>query len=117
MALTQPTTYYVKLNGKGGFATVEITGVYSYSRVSSTNIPDYLYRDTGYVTTDVNYTNTSGVNANSPLAEDDIYTHTAPRQATKDRYAHVFVDNTAGTPLVCGFFWDDYVLGVTNSNA
>ena len=37
------------------------------------------------------------------------------RQEVKKRYAHIFKDDTSPTPKVIGFYWDDYVAGVTNS--
>ena len=126
MALTLPTTYYVQLNGKGGFKLMTVTGVASYSREIIPDLPDYLYRDSGFgISPSSNIADSSSVVAvdgqsssmPSSYRNPDEVEHEPPRQATKDRYAHVFKDDTSGTPLVCGFFWDDYVIGVTVANS
>lgn len=109
-------TYYVRLNGRGGYKRETVTGVTTYRREAVTGYPGNIYRDTGLSVTDAT-TSRATLTPDSPLDEDDIYNHTAPRQEIKERYAHIFEDNSTPTPLVIGFYWDDYVAGVTNSNA
>lgn len=110
------TTYYVRLNGRGGYKRETVSNVTTYKREVVTGYPGNMYRDTGLSVTDA-ITSKGTLLAGSPLDEDDIYNHTAPRQETKERFAHIFEDGTTPTPLVIGFYWDDYVAGVTNSNA
>lgn len=110
------TDYYVRLNGRGGYKREKVVGVTTYTREAVDNYPGNMYRDTGIAVTDAGTANDS-VLTTSALDEDDIYNHVAPKQENKKRFAHIFKDNTSPTPLVIGFYWDDYVAGVTNSNA
>lgn len=108
-----PLSYTVLLNSRGGYKTVVIEGVYTYSRVAEADLPDYLYRDTGLSVPGDSFIQPSG---HDLIDDDDLYTHTPPRQATKDRFAHVFYDNTTPTPVELGFIWDDYVISVSKTN-
>lgn len=108
-----PLSYTVLLNSRGGYKTVVIEGVYAYSRVAEADLPDYLYRDTGLSVPGDGF---ASVLPSDLIVDDDLYTHTPPRQATKDRFAHVFYDNTTPTPVELGFIWDDYVISVSKTN-
>lgn len=106
--------YYVRLNGRGGYKQEKVTGVTTYTREAVTAYPGNMYRDTGIAVTDALTANTLA-NAGSALGEDDVLNHTAPRQEEKKRYAHIFKNAASPTPEVIGFYWDDYVAGVTNT--
>jgi len=108
-----PLSYTILLNSRGGYKTVGIEDVYAYERVSEADIPDYLYRDTGLSVPLDGFTIVSGGDL---IEDDDLYTHTPPRQASKDRFAHIFYDNTTPTPVEIGFIWDDYVISVSKTN-
>ena len=122
-------TYYVKLKPSAGGKLIPITGVNNYARTDQT-IPGEVYRD--------EYTFTPGTldggshafvkapvfgpdggvvpTSTNPNTEvkymaPDTVTHEPPRQSTYDRLAHIF-SNDVGDEL--GFFWDDFVVGVTN---
>lgn len=110
------TDYYVRLNGRGGYKREKVAGVTTYTREAVTGYPGNVYRDTGLAVTDAGTSN-AAVHPSGTLDEDDIYNHIAPRQESKSRFAHIFKDNSTPTPLVVGFYWDDYVAGVTNVNA
>lgn len=109
-----PMDYFVRLNGRGGYKQEKVTGVTTYTREAVIGYPGNMYRDTGLAVTDAGTSNNSPL-AGSPVAEDDILKHIAPKQEEKKRYAHIFKDDTSPTPKVIGFYWDDYVAGVTNS--
>ena len=105
--------YYGRLNGRGGYKRETELQVTTYTREVVTGYPGNMYRDTGLAVTDAG--TSDGVPlAGSPVAKDDIFNHTAPKQETKERFAHIFKDASG---VVVGFYWDDYVAGVTNSNA
>ena len=105
--------YYVILNGRGGYKRETVLQVTTYTREVVTGYPGNMYRDTGLAVTDAG--TSDGVPlAGSPVAKDDIFNHTAPKQETKETFAHIFKDASG---VVVGFYWDDYVAGVTNSNA
>jgi len=105
--------YYVRLNGRGGYKRETVLQVTTYTREVVTGYPGNMYRDMGLAVTDAG--TSDGVPlAGSPVAKDDIFNHTAPKQETKERFAHIFKDASG---VVVGFYWDDYVAGVTNSNA
>lgn len=108
-----PLSYTILLNSRGGYKTVVISDVHAYSRVTEADLPDYLYRDTGLSVPGDGFTIVSGGDL---IEDDDLYTHTPPRQATKDRFAHVFYDDTTPTPVEIGFIWDDYVISVSKTN-
>ena len=103
--------YYVRLNGRGGYKQEKVTGVTTYTREAVTGYPGNMYRDTGVAVTDATISG-NVITAGSPVAADDVVTHTAPKQETKSRFAHIFKD---ASNVVIGFYWDDYVAGVTNS--
>lgn len=105
--------YYVRLNGRGGYKRETVSQVTTYTREAVTGYPGNMYRDTGLAVTDAMKSDGPPLSG-SPVAEDDILKHVAPRQETKERFAHIFKDASA---VVIGFYWDDYVAGVTNSNA
>lgn len=105
--------YYVRLNGRGGYKRETVLQVTTYTREVVTGYPGNMYRDTGLAVTDA--MRSDGIPLpGSPIAQDDIFNHTAPKQETKERFAHIFKDASG---VVVGFYWDDYVAGVTNSNA
>lgn len=108
-----PMDYFVRLNGRGGYKQERVKDVTTYTREVVDTYPGNMYRDTGIVVTDALMSNSVPL-AGSALAKDDIINHTAPKQEEKKRYAHIFKDATSPTPKVIGFYWDDYVAGVTN---
>ena len=64
--------------------------VTTYTREVVTGYPGNMYRDTGLAVTDAG--TSDGVPlAGSPVAKDDIFNHTAPKQETKERFAHYFI--------------------------
>lgn len=112
------TDYYVRLNGRGGYKREKVTGVVTYTQEIVADLPGNMYRDTGLAVLDPSRSESDVTPSETSIrSEDDVYNHTAPRQEQKDRYAHIFKDGTSPTPIVLGFYWDDYVVGVTNSNA
>lgn len=123
-------TYYVKLKPSAGGKLIKVTGIETYARTDFT-VPGEVYRDEfsftpGTMTHEAVAAPTSipvaGVDGDAvtfsttfsgtikTIAPDSVM-HVAPRQGTYERQAHVFSDNT---PTVLGFFWDEFVIGVTD---
>ena len=129
-------TYYVKLKPSAGGKMLKVSAVETYVREAQT-IPGEVYRDlfpftpgsfTQYSTTlpvgiqvmgsdgaAVTRTDTGGGiyvwNGTIKTIAPDNVQHVAPRQSTYNRYAHIFKNSDN---MVIGFFWDDFVVGVTD---
>jgi hypothetical protein len=126
-------TYYVKLKPSAGGKLIKVTGIKTYARTEFT-VPGEVYRDEYTFTPGTldanaaspNYNafldvpvigpdgtaaNAAPTNAHVKYIAPDNVVHVPPRQGTYARQAHVFSDDT---PTVLGFFWDDFVVGVTD---
>lgn len=110
-------TYYIKLTANAGGRLMTVTGVETYTRGAETvhgdNYRD-IFRDaggTGYMATPD--AGSAAGSAQKNRVSDDIMQTAGDKQFTRSRDYHLFSNSTGG---VLGFFWDDFVVAVSNSN-
>ncbi len=117
-----PQDYFVKLKTIEGGKFVAVRDVVNYVRGTESYRPSKTYRDLDFEY-DASVTAVSGVlpdgtafGAGTKLIRvPDNIEHEPPRQETFERQFHKFTD---ALDVELGFFWDDYVVCVTNdSNA